>query len=245
MNGALTTNRIQIVFGTTKGLQFQCTLDLGWVLSISHIFQTAITGQNTTNNKITIFWITNCISPERGPVLPVLWNNAVTSFMGTRFPLMTLAKVSCSCYDCRSVKSVQSKISPQLGQEHYQCWLNLYTSINPLKMTKLHVSELAMSFKMCILWFQITVIRLRTCKTTVLDLDYVWESCHSCITSTNVWIYRAAQYIACYRRSCAITFIIACDASAILSANCVACQWITALCIKCCSIWKQLKEIYA
>ncbi len=34
------------------------------------------------------------------------------------------------------------------------------------------------------------------------------------------------------------------DASAILSANCVACQWTTALCIKCRSIWKQLKEIY-
>ncbi len=31
---------------------------------------------------------------------------------------------------------------------------------------------------------------------------------------------------------------------AILSANCVACQWTTALCINCRSIWKQLMEIY-
>ncbi len=29
-----------------------------------------------------------------------------------------------------------------------------------------------------------------------------------------------------------------------LSANCVACKWTTALCIKCRSIWKQVMEIY-
>ncbi len=46
-----------------------------------------------------------------------------------------------------------------------------------------------------------------------------------------------------YNGSYNITFNIEGNSSAILSANCLACRWNTALCIKCRSIWKQVMEI--
>lgn len=154
------------------------------------IFQTVFTGQNTTNNKTTTckpLNNTNCISSEWGPVL---WNNVVTSFMGTRFPLMTCdisqSQPLMSWLPFSQIRTVQDQ-SPA-GTGTLSMWIKsvALSTYSKWQNSMADVSELAVSFNMRVLQFQITVIRSCTYKPAVLDRDCVWESCHSCITSKNV-----------------------------------------------------------
>ncbi len=123
-------------------------------------------------------------------------------------------------------------------------WYNLNMGLHPSVLKSLWNGHLdnGKDKKRCLFLLGLHDILHAICMriTSVKPVPWLAVNLHHLFSNGAVFNTQSRRSLTSYAY---IAFNIACDTSAILSANCVACQWSTALCIKYRSIWKQVMEI--